>query len=653
MAKEKILVIDDSLQIRDIIAKVLTSEGYVFVGAGDGRAGLEMLGKEKPDLILTDMQMPRMSGLEILQLLTQYKVDIPVVMMTAHGSETIAIEAFRLGVKDYIPKPFAVEDVLVVIEHALAETRLRREKESLTRTLAAANRAMERRVQELAVLGRIGQAVSALLDPPVLMKRIVEAAMYVCGGARSALLLTEDGALRFSAAAGFSAAVEGSSAPLTSIVAAVLNLNKPLMLAGAQIISEPYGRDASPPPAFLAAPIVAKGNAIGVLAVDRAQAGRPFGEDDARLLAAIADYAAISLQNARLFNAVKTAQDQLEAIIHSTADGIIVFDSRGDVALANRAAHEMLDTELAVGRPLLPSSASNALIQLLGRVRALNKPITQEMTGARGKVLNTTVSPAPDIGQVAILHDITQIKELERIRREAEERELEQVRTMYERYVPPTVAEQLLSAGPDALATPEVREVIAVQATIRGFDALFHQVAPDTLVRDVLNKHFETMGEIILRHGGTIDKFMGDSVLAIFGWPLAGADDAHNAIVCAIEMHNTFVKLSAEWERSLGVQAALAIGIGQGMVIAGSIGTPHHQDYTVVGDAVNVARQLSEHAHGGEVLMSRHVLDLLSVAPDKVIFDEFPPVQLRGSEEHEIVLVRPDLSSQTSRLLAR
>src|SRR5438270_3798244 len=151
MAHEKILVIDDSAQIRDFLARqLLPREGYVCVTAADGRAGLEVLGREKPDLILTDMQMPRMSGLEFLQLLAQYKVDIPVVMMTAHGSETIAIEAFRLGVKDYLVKPFTVDDVLTVITRALTETRLRREKEILTRNLAAANQQLEQRVQELA-----------------------------------------------------------------------------------------------------------------------------------------------------------------------------------------------------------------------------------------------------------------------------------------------------------------------------------------------------------------------------------------------------------------------------------------------------------------------------------------------------------------------
>src|SRR5438105_10988079 len=137
MPTEKILVIDDSPQIRDFLARqVLPREGYVCLTAADGRTGLELLGKQKPDLVLTDMQMPRMSGLEVLQLLAQYKVDIPVVLMTAHGSETIAIEAFRLGVKDYIVKPFTVDDVLTVVGRALTETRLRRERDTLTRNLA-------------------------------------------------------------------------------------------------------------------------------------------------------------------------------------------------------------------------------------------------------------------------------------------------------------------------------------------------------------------------------------------------------------------------------------------------------------------------------------------------------------------------------------
>ncbi|MBI1801446.1 MAG: response regulator [Chloroflexi bacterium] len=115
MAHEKILVIDDSEQIRNFLTQqVLPREGYVCVAARDGQAGLEALGRERPDLVLTDMQMPRVSGLEILQLLRQYQVDIPVVLMTAHGSETIAIEAFHLGVKDYLVKPFTVEEVLTL-----------------------------------------------------------------------------------------------------------------------------------------------------------------------------------------------------------------------------------------------------------------------------------------------------------------------------------------------------------------------------------------------------------------------------------------------------------------------------------------------------------------------------------------------------------
>lgn len=653
MANEKILVIDDSQQIRDVLAKVLTAENYTAVTASDGRAGLELLGKERPDLILTDMQMPRLSGLELLQLFAEFKVDIPVVMMTAHGSETIAIEAFRLGVRDYITKPFAVEEVLKVIERALAETRLRREKEALARSLSAANQQLERRVHELAVLGRVGQAVSALLEPPMLMRRVVEAAVYVCGAARGALLLAADGALRFSASTGFPARLEGTTADTASIVGAVLKLSQPLMLTGPQLSAEPYGRDAPRPAAFLAVPVVAQSTAIGVLAVDRVQPNRPFGENDARLLSSIADYAAISLQNARLYEESRGAQDRLEAVINSTADGVIVFNPRGEVLLANPAARELLDSELPTERALAPSAANNALGQVLARARAQNKPLAEELAGARGKALNVTVSPAPQIGSVAVLHDITQLKEMERMRHENEQRELEQLRATYERYVSPAVADQMARSGTDALSAPEVHEVVAVHAGLRGTDAIFRQVMPETLVRDVLNRHFDEMSEIVLRHGGTLDKFVGDSLVAVFGWPLSAPDDAARAIVCAMEMQGMFARLQAEWQTAFGIQVALAAGIGQGMVIAGSIGSRHHLDYTVVGDAVNIARRLSEYAHGGEVLMSRSVLDRLSEPPEAIVFDDFPPVQLSGqSDEHEIVLVRADLDAAATRVLS-
>ncbi len=654
MAHEKILVIDDSQQIRDFLAnQVLPRAGYRCVSAADGRAGLEMLGKEKPDLVLTDMQMPRMSGLEILQLLAQYKVDIPVVMMTAQGSETIAVEAFHLGVKDYIVKPFTIDDVLRVIEHALSETRLRREKEVLARNLAAANQELQRRVQEVTVLARVGQAVSALLDQTVLMQRIVEAAVFIANANRGALLLSDDdGSLHLSASTGFPTSLDHSLAPPRSLIASVMETQKPIRLALPELTSEPYGRAAPPPQAFMATPIVAQRKSIGALAVDRTQGNRPFNASDARLLAALADYAAISLQNARLFEDAKSAQNKLQTVINNTADGVIVLNARGEVLLANPAAHNVLGSDVQLKKPLFPSSANNTLIQLLTRATAQNKTVSQEIIGTHGKVLNVNISPAPELGFVAILHDITMLKELERIRREREQAENERLRATFERYVPPSVVDQLMRMGGDALAHPEQLEVIALFADLRGFDALFAQLPSDVLINDVLNRFLSTMSEIVLQHGGTIDKFMGDGVLAIFGWPLANADDRERAIVSAVEMQGALFHLRNEWQEHFGASIALGIGIGEGTVIAGSIGSEQRQDYTVIGEAVTRALELNQHAHAGEILMSHSIAAHLRGSLDGVTFDDFPPVRIKGSsDEHEIVLVRSQVALATPALL--
>lgn len=140
MANETILVIDDSAQIREfLIEYVLRPAGYNVLVAKDGKAGLEMAIANNPDLIMTDMSMPRMSGLEMLSALRESDCQSPVIFMTLHGSEGIAVEAFRLGVRDYLTKPFTIEEAEAAIDRSLREVRLEREKEALQRNLIAAD----------------------------------------------------------------------------------------------------------------------------------------------------------------------------------------------------------------------------------------------------------------------------------------------------------------------------------------------------------------------------------------------------------------------------------------------------------------------------------------------------------------------------------
>ncbi|MGB7539157.1 MAG: response regulator [Anaerolineales bacterium] len=139
MAGETLLIVDDSREIRTLLDEnILSPMGFTVHAAPDGKAGLELAARCRPDLILLDMHMPRMSGLEMLAALRKTESAVPAILMTAYGSEDVAIEAFRLGVRDYIVKPFTSDEILRSIDRALNESRLARQKEELNRNLITA-----------------------------------------------------------------------------------------------------------------------------------------------------------------------------------------------------------------------------------------------------------------------------------------------------------------------------------------------------------------------------------------------------------------------------------------------------------------------------------------------------------------------------------
>jgi two-component system NtrC family sensor kinase len=175
MSGETVLIIDDSIAIASLLAnEILPHAGYRTAVTLSGREGLQVARKTRPDLILCDLEMPDMNGLEVLRSLRAEGHNIPSVMMTAFGSEAIAAQALRIGVKDYIIKPFTTEEILAAVDNALAESRLKLELDRATSSL-------KDHQQMLAVLHALSQAISSGLGPEALMGRIVLAAVYSQG----------------------------------------------------------------------------------------------------------------------------------------------------------------------------------------------------------------------------------------------------------------------------------------------------------------------------------------------------------------------------------------------------------------------------------------------------------------------------------------
>ena len=169
-------------------------------------------------------------------------------------------------------------------------------------------------------------------------------------------------------------------------------------------------------------------------------------------------------------------------------------------------------------------------------------------------------------------------------------------------FLPPEVTE-LVEASPSALSLQEELEATIVFSDIRGFASLAERLPPRQ-VADVIGRHLTAMAEVVSSHGGVVDKFAGDAVMAVFGRP-GPPRIMRGGLWCAAAMQRRQLDLNETAEQTNLPTSQIGIGINTGTVIAGTLGGPGRLDYTVLGDAVNIAQRLQSQAAGGEILGRR------------------------------------------------
>ena len=494
----RVLVADDGRDNREfIVDNVLKPNGLIPLLARDGIETMEIVRQQQPDLILLDLQMPRMNGLEVLELLEAEGYDIPVIIMTFHGSEEIAIEVYRKGVRDYIKKPYTVEEMLDAIDRALSEVRLRREKDALTARLLTANASLNRRVREMNTLYRLGKTVTALVGMDRLLPHIVDSAVQVIDAEQGSLLLHESDQLVVRAVRQYGEAAAHPTREFSSdrIAWETARSSKPIWMSP-QDMERYRAQNPMLPAAVACIPLRVGNRVVGVLSVENVSAGaRAFTKDDVALLEMLGDYAAIAIENAR-----------------------------------NYAALE-----------------------------------------------------------------------------EATARETETLRAAFERYVAPTVVERVL-ANPEAMTLGgRRREISVVFADVRGFTTYSEQADPEDVVK-LLNEYFRIATDVIFSREGTLDKFLGDAVMAFFNAPEDQEDYAYRAVDAALALQRAIEERNA---RVGGEGLTFGIGVHMGDAVVGNIGTSKAMNFTAIGDTVNVAKRLQERALPGQVLITASVYEAL------------------------------------------
>jgi adenylate cyclase len=213
----------------------------------------------------------------------------------------------------------------------------------------------------------------------------------------------------------------------------------------------------------------------------------------------------------------------------------------------------------------------------------------------------------------------------------------ELLRQTFRRYVSPRVADKILAdtqlrdtllspAGP----APEARtHAVVLFADLRGFTSITEQLDPQRVV-PLLNEFFSLLTEITFKYDGTVFHMAGDCLMLGFGVPLEQPDSPQRAVAAAREMLAGFAGLSRSWRERYQVEAGLGIGINEGDVVAGNVGSAAYMNYTIIGDTVNVAARLCQRARAGEMLFSSALKRSLDEHGLDIGATPLPPLQLRG-----------------------
>lgn len=310
MAGEQILIVENDPDVADLIGRqALLPLGYKVTVVSDAAAALKQALQTPPDLILANINLPGLSGKDLLAAISAQNIKSPVIVIAEKGQEADAIQAFRLGAMDVMFWKLRDAEVVSIVERALKQTQESRERQKLDKQLKVTNDELQKRLRDLTTILSIAKAVVSVTDQRLLFDRILESALQLGEADICWLLLRDDKTASFllraqrnlpeSWAKKINQPVDDGVSSLVALSGESLFMNgSPVQKFKISALGKSVG----------VIPIKIKNEVIGLLVIVR-KTDREFSRDAQTMLEAMADYASISLVNARLFRALEHAAE--------------------------------------------------------------------------------------------------------------------------------------------------------------------------------------------------------------------------------------------------------------------------------------------------------------------------------------------------------
>jgi DNA-binding response OmpR family regulator len=376
---ERILVIESDPDISDLIARqALKPLGYQVSVAADSSAAIRQAIQLQPDVVIVNLNMPGLSGKDILVALSSQGVTTPMIVLAKAGMEPDVIHSFRLGASDHLMLPLREAEVVACVERALKQVREVRAREKLDTQIKQTNAELQRRVRELSTIFAVGRAVISITDQRVLFDKIVEAITTVTEADLGWLTLKDDKTKSFILAShrGLPEAwAKKFGQPLDDGLSALVAMSAETLAIHGQPLQKfkisALGKSA------MVVPVKVHNESIGLLTVVR-KSERPFGDSEHTLSSAIADYASISMVNARLFRALAQNVEAAQAAAKGKND--LLQNVRQAVQSNLTTALYPLDLVLGEKMGPLTSEQKQALGSTQTALKKLVMQVNQQIT---------------------------------------------------------------------------------------------------------------------------------------------------------------------------------------------------------------------------------------------------------------------------------